>query len=514
MKYLILVFFIISFTASYLLHSDKNIIKIPDVRLTLDGNNLGDLEIIALTKIKENHLSLGTIKISEDIPILGKLDLILENTIFKITNISDADIVLYFEEEKDINFIINLLQGEITFDYKFETGIISSSGNAIMNLKNLSLELNNTIIQIPNEYEPEKMGPGIKINYIGFKDFDLEIFFSKKSTFEKLIKYFIKNLKSVLISVAQNELKKQNILNNLNENLYDLFKKIILHIPIDNLLNTTENINISFSMNEEPIIKNSILELSLEAELKGENYIYEEVNNITLPHIINKSELLTNKAINSVISQFLLNNILDALFFFGKLNLDITNDTIGIEINVGLISGIIKEIQNGYSASQKAKIMTKAVDSPILKINEQNKLKITLFENLKFFVYNNTNYLSEDIGTIPVDANSNIEIEANFNVNHTDIKLEITSVNMLTFDVQNSLVGDINTERVVNNFKTLIGLYLSIINNQIKAKIDELPKPLNIEGVLLNELFVQSYEDYFKADLSPIISNLIKYLKY
>ena len=178
MKYLILFAFIISFSLSNLF-PDKNLIKIPDIRLTLDGNNLGDLEIIALTKIKENHLPLGTIKISEEIPILGKLDLILENTIFKITNISDADIVLYFEEEKDINFIINLLQGEITFDYKFETGIISGLGNATMDLKNLSLALNNTIIQVPNEYEPEKLGPGIKINYIGFKDFDLEISFSK-----------------------------------------------------------------------------------------------------------------------------------------------------------------------------------------------------------------------------------------------------------------------------------------------------------------------------------------------
>jgi hypothetical protein len=267
-------------------------------------------------------------------------------------------------------------------------------------------------------------------------------------------------------------------------------------------------------MNEEPIIKNNILQLSLETELKGENYIYEEVNNITLPHIINNTKLLSNKTINSVISQFLFNNILDALFFFGKLNLDITNDTIGMEINVGLISGIIKEIQKGYNASQKVKIMTKAVDNPILKISEQNKLKITLFENLKFFVYNNTNYLSEDIGTIPIDANSNIEIEANFNVNHTEINLVITSISMLTFEVQNSLVGDIDTEKVINNFKTLIGLYMTIINKQISSKIEELPKPFNIEGVLLNELFVQSYEEYLKVNLSPIISNLIKYLKY
>ena len=158
--------------------------------------------------------------------------------------------------------------------------------------------------------------------------------------------------------------------------------------------------------------------------------------------------------------------------------------------------------------------MTKAVDNPILKISEQNKLKITLFENLKFFVYNNTNYLSEDIGTIPVDANSNIEIEANFNVNHTELNVEITSINMLTFEVQNSLVGDINTENVKQKFKNKIDTNLQFINKQISSKIGELPKPLNIEGVLLNELFVQSYEDYLKADLSPIISNLIKYLKY
>ena len=85
---------------------------------------------------------------------------------------------------------------------------------------------------------------------------------------------------------------------------------------------------------------------------------------------------------------------------------------------------------------------------------------------------------------------------------------------MLSFEVQNSLVGDIDTEKVKKNFKTLIGLYMETINKEISSKIKELPKPLNIEGVLLNELFVQSYEDYLKVDLSPIISNLIKYLKY
>ena len=85
---------------------------------------------------------------------------------------------------------------------------------------------------------------------------------------------------------------------------------------------------------------------------------------------------------------------------------------------------------------------------------------------------------------------------------------------MLTFEVQNSLVGDIDTEKVKTNFKNLIGLYMPTINQQISSKIAEIPRPLNIEGVLLNELFVQSYEDYLKVDLSPIISNLIKYFKY
>ena len=85
---------------------------------------------------------------------------------------------------------------------------------------------------------------------------------------------------------------------------------------------------------------------------------------------------------------------------------------------------------------------------------------------------------------------------------------------MNTFEVQNSLVGDIDTERVIKNFKSLISLYMSTINKQISSKIEELPKPLNIEGVLLNELLIQSFEDYLKVDLSPIISNIIKYLKY
>ena len=518
-KKVLLFFLLISiFPKINLFIIDENNKKLPVIRLALDSNNIGDLEKIAIAKLLTlREISIGNLSVSEEIQIIGKIDFNLDNAIFKITNTTDVEIFLSFAEKKNINFILNLLEGEITFDYKFESGIMSSSGNGTLYLNNISLLLNNTIIQVPNEYEPEKLGPGLSINSLELLDFIGDFSFSKNGTLEKFIKFFKKNFKNILLKAIENQLNKDVSLSEINSMLYNSLKRIKLNIPINDALNIKENMTLSFSMNEEPIVQNHILEISFEAELKGEYYEYEAINNITLPHLVNHIELLSPKSINSYISQFILNNALDILFFYGKFNFEITNDTIGLsEINLGTIQAIIPEIKNGYETSQKVKILTKAIQSPILKINTNNKLVINLFENLKFFVYNKTEkteYINEDIGTIPIDADSNIEIEASFVVNDNDIQLTLTSIILLTFEVKNSLVGEIDTERVKTNFKNVISFMLGNINKQINSKIQEIPKPINIQGILLNELFIQSYEDYLKMDLSPILASLIKIFK-
>ena len=79
---------------------------------------------------------------------------------------------------------------------------------------------------------------------------------------------------------------------------------------------------------------------------------------------------------------------------------------------------------------------------------------------------------------------------------------------MITFEVKNSLVGEINTERVKTNFKTFMSFMIGNINKSINNAIQNLPKPFNILDINLNELVIQSYEDYLKFDLSPIIASL------
>ena len=509
MSKILFLFFLLNFFSSFSLN--QNLSNLPTLRLTLNANNLGDIEKYVIEKLlTEREIPIGSIVVSEEVDFLGKLDLVLNNTIIKITNMTDADIFLSFVEKKNVNFILNIYDGEISFDYLFYTGLISGTGNGTINLNNVSLSLNNTIIQVPNEHEPEKMGPGIEIKGVIFNELDMNLSFSKNGTLEKSLKFFNKNLKTIILKVAENELNKKDVRKSINEMLYNLFKNISLNIPIENILQVEQNINISFSMNEEPIIKNNSIEISLEAELKGDHYLYNSTNNISLPHIINNTTLFTEKTINGIISQFILNNVLDYIYTLGLLNFEITNDTIGTsELNVGTISAIIPEITKGYKSNQKAKIITKAIDNPILKINDNNKLNLKLFENLKFFVYNETEYLNEDIGTIGVDGDSEIEIDANFIFNDTNIQLTLASVSMITFEVKNSLVGEIDTDRVISNFKTFMTFMIGSINNNIQKLIDDLPKPFNFEDFNLNELVVKSYENCLKFDLSPTL-NLTK----
>ena len=245
MSKILFLFFLLNFFSSFSLN--QNLSNLPTLRLTLNANNLGDIEKYVIEKLlTEREIPIGSIVVSEEVDFLGKLDLVLNNTIIKITNMTDADIFLSFVEKKNVNFILNIYDGEISFDYLFYTGLISGTGNGTINLNNVSLSLNNTIIQVPNEHEPEKMGPGIEIKGVIFNELDMNLSFSKNGTLEKSLKFFNKNLKTIILKVAENELNKKDVRKSINEMLYNLFKNISLNIPIENILQVEQNINISF----------------------------------------------------------------------------------------------------------------------------------------------------------------------------------------------------------------------------------------------------------------------------
>ena len=500
------------------IQSFENKLQSPIMKLALNGYNLGEIEKILITKILSNKIfTLPNINLSDNVTFIGNINLSLNNINLTIFNTPEADV--YFNQDDNINININPLKGKINFNYLFSSNFISSEENGTILLNNINLQINNTLYQIKNVHETEKEIPGIQIDSISINNIELDFYFNKNGTFEKLIKYFYKNLKKFLLNVMLNvmeiELNKFEVIKSMNDKLYNIFTNINMNIPL-NIKDIDENIKLSFSINEKPIIKNNYLEISVRAEIKGNYYIYDEINNITLPCIVDNPEFISNKSINSLISQFIFNNAIDVYYYFGKLNIEITNDTVGIsEINVGLLSGFIKEITNGYKSNQIAKIITKALSSPFLDINSNDNLKLTLNENIKIFVYNDTKYLNESIGTIPIDADTILEIDMNFNINNEIIELKINSIQMLSFEIKNSLVGDVDVENVKKNFNNLIKIYMPQINQKIKDKVENLKQILvNYKGINLSDIFAKSYENYIKVDISPIMVSLFNLIYY
>ena len=180
------------------------------------------------------------------------------------------------------------------------------------------------------------------------------------------------------------------------------------------------------------------------------------------------------------------------------------------ELNVGLLSLIIEEIRDYYSASQKFKIITKALSAPILELNNNNILNISLNENLSFFIYDKSNNLNEETGTIPIIADCDIRIIAEFKINNTDIELIIKSLDLIFFKVKKSLIGEIDEVRVINNFYNLIGLIISNINKYLDVYIKNIKEfIINIEGIDFSDIFAKSFENYIKVDLSPVLSVML-----
>ena len=488
--------------------SVENELQNTTIRLALNGQNLYDIEKIIVSKfLSGREIPLSPIELSQNISFIGNINLTLNNIIIKLQNILNADIS--FIKENTLNIFLNTFQGNISFDYYFNSNFISSKGNGNILIKNISLEIYNDIIQVENELEPDKKIPGIKINNISIMDFELVFIFSKNGTFEKLIKYFYKNLKNYLIKALEIELNKNNTINNINNQLLTVLQKLNLNVPIT-LKDIDDDLRLSFSINDQPLINNNYIELAIKGEIKGNNYNYDQINNINLPCIINNTELISDKSINTIISEFIFNNAIDLFDFFGKLNINITNDTIGMdEINVGVLSLIIDEIREYYSSSQKVKIITKTLSSPILELNDNNILNLTLNENLSFFIYDKSNNLNEENGTIPIVADCDIGINAEFNINGKDIQLIIKSIYMINFKVTKSLIGEINEVQVISRFSSFSSLILSQINDNLKAYIENIKNfIINVEGIDFSDIFARSYENYIKVDISPVLITL------
>ena len=514
--YLIVLILFFPLTISNSFESLKNKLQFPILKLAVNGQKIKELEkIIILRFLSEKELNLNEFNISENIPFLGDIKFYLNDMILKISNNTDADI--FFVEENNINVIINNFQGKINFNYKFFSKIITGEGQGNILIKNLSLQVSNTLIQVKNNHEREKEMIGIKIDSIIINDIQLQFNFSKNGTFEKLIKYFNRNLKKFLINVIQTEFNKIDTMKQINNKLLDIFKNINLNIPI-NIKEIDDELKLSFSIDEKPYIKNHFLEISLKGEIKGNNYIYDKINNITLPCIINNTELISDKSINSIISQFVFNNAIDVFYFYGKLNIDITNDTLNLPVlNIDAISNIIEEIKLYYNYSQEVKIMTKAISSPLIKLYDNNIIQITFDENLKFFVYNETENSNKRIGTIPIDSDTSLQIFINFNIDENDIKLNIKSIQMKTFEIKKSLIGDINIERIIRQFNNIINsiVVLPIINQKISNITEEIEQKLiNYDGIKLTDIYAKSYENYIKIDISPVLISLLDLIYY
>ena len=273
--------------------------KLPIAKIALNGYNLGEIEKILISKFLSEK-KLPPFNLSEEIPFLGNISLNLNDNKLKISTESEADIE--FLKEDNLNIITNNIKGEITFNYTFNSKIINSEGNGTILINNIYMKINNTIIQIHNKHEPEKIIPGIKIDSIQIDDIKLEFRFSTTGTFEKLIKYFYKNLKHYLLNVLRIEIEKQQIIPNINKQLNTILENLNLNVPIK-LKDIDQNLYFSFSVNEKPLIQNNFLEMSLQGEIKGDYYSYDKINNISLPCIIDNSSLISEHSINSIISK-------------------------------------------------------------------------------------------------------------------------------------------------------------------------------------------------------------------
>jgi len=86
---------------------------------------------------------------------------------------------------------------------------------------------------------------------------------------------------------------------------------------------------------------------------------------------------------------------------------------------------------------------------------------------------------------------------------------------MLTFVVKKSLIGEINESNVIKNFNRAVKSYLSLINKNIKNTMNDIKqKMINYHGINLSNSFTNSFDDYIKVDITPILVSLFDLYYY
>lgn len=464
----------------------------PSLRYGLSNEQIKDIEVIIISEFLNNkEIPIQGIYYKEKIDFLGTVEFNMTNATFKFINLTEKTLTIHIGDENHISFILNDANACVNFNYTFKSNFYSNEGTASIKLTNTTLTIVNKVISIQNKKEPNKKGPGVEIESLTLTSANIEFVFEHEGPLEKIIEFIITNIKDAFIEIIQKK---------FNESYRPIFNKEIAEYLANTELSFPINgtsLTVSYSMNEEPTITQTGIEMSFEAEIYSDKCRYPG-KTYNIPHITKSTS-----TIDLILSQFIIDNYLYIMYNETQFETTLkSEDTYPMNLTVSTFKDIFPGLETKYEPSAKVDLKIKGFKAPIASFIE-GKTQITGYFNIAIYVRT-----SETESELAVSGDAVLDSTINFSIQKGVIKLEIASLKILEFKNIQSNIGEVTEEDVLANAEKVIGTYLILINLGIAASVSQIKIP-SIGNIHLDQTDISVHEHYLSIGVSPYIEETL-----
>lgn len=464
----------------------------PSVRYGMNNTQMKEIERAIVQKYLQGKVfDLEEVHFRQKIDFIGTIELNITNSSFRFVDITDNTLDVVLVEPNQIKAIITEAKAKIPFDYTFRSNFYSNGGNGTIDITNVTFEIDNNLLTIQSEVEPQKKAPAIGIEKFLISSADFDFVFSKEGALEKLLKYIALNLKNAVLEVVhkkfENDWKPQ-----VNKEILNFMSHQNLSFPLGNT-----SMTVSYSMNEDPKIKDNGLQLSLELEIIDKEVKYPG-KTYDIPEISN-----TKTAIEIFVSQYILDNYFYILYKKGQIAFELKGDSVPVmSLTVNIMKGIWKGLDKVYTnTSAICDLGFVARDGPKANFKE-NLTAVFLPLNMDLLVRNDSK--NESIKDLAVGGEVDVNVNLTFGLKGGNLTADITGVTMENYKITSSKIGEVDTEGVTKAANAMVSLLLSTLNQMIHSAMANITLP-TIGDIHLDNSKLLTHERYIEFGVDPYV---------
>jgi hypothetical protein len=450
----------------------------------------------ALSKISSNllpfflntkNITIPDIDINKHLDFIGTVALSITNNHVKLDKVTPEQFKFAVLQDKSaqIEIAINNVKGINNFDYDFKTGFYNSTGTGYFTV-DLSLVFKGEIIAVENQVSKTKLGPGMVIKDIELKMLNFDINFSTKGNLERLVKFFVVNLKTVVTSMFKTYVVNQK--DQINVSLKNYFASLSLSIPL------FADLFLDYSLVKSPsVINQQILDLSFDATIRSSDSDFSG-KPYTMPEIT-----ATSKDVDLYINQYITDSLIYNVYKKNILNFYIPSEKAPLGLlDTTYISAILPGVGTLYGMGKKIDLQMTSYQQPKLEFKE-NYAKLDVYYDIAFIVR------LDDKNETFLTTKAALTSKLNVFVKDGVVTATIKSLQLVELKViQQTAIGEINLDSLKLQLDMIVQMLISYVDSIFSQIGIPIPEVLGISFKKAEASFHEGYTVFaMDAEVTP-----------